>query len=243
MIKRMIILAAAATLPVGTHASAAVISSDTGASGRYQSSFTNDGDYSFGNPFTSTGRVVGGGVPRVGRSGGANEFLGLFGYQVTADFAADINAGGTASIQIGTGGAGGGGAPASIDLLLLQITGPGVALDAGMIETDVIEPTPTGGLIATLTSPAVNSQFNFDITTQLTVALAGGTLAVGDYIWIGADAPIGATVSQNIELGTGPADLLVDTDLETTLTSVPEPGSLALAGVGLGALLGRRRRA
>ncbi|MEM6460020.1 MAG: hypothetical protein AAF710_11590, partial [Planctomycetota bacterium] len=127
MIKRMTGLTAAAALTVGTSASAAVIAADLGASGRYQSDADATGsvvDYTFGNPLTGAGRVVDGSVPRVGLNGGNSvEFLPLFAYQVTSDFAADINGGGSASIQIGTGAAATN-VPASVDLVLLQVTAP-----------------------------------------------------------------------------------------------------------------------
>lgn len=241
MITRMTLLAATAATIAGTSATAAVLTADPGASGRYQSD-TTAGDYSFGNPITGAGRVVGGAVPRVGSNGsGSIEFLGIYGYEITPEFAADINGGGTASIQIGTGAAAAN-IPATIDLVLLQITDASVLGGGGTptIFGDVIEPTPAGGLIATLNSPTAGQQFEFDITAQLQAALAGGSLTVGDYIWVGADAPLTGTHPTNIELGTGPVDVVPDSALDTTLTSVPEPGAVALFGLGAVALLARR---
>ncbi|MEM6392153.1 MAG: PEP-CTERM sorting domain-containing protein [Planctomycetota bacterium] len=240
----MTALAATTALIAGPSVSAAVITVDTAASGRYQSDADATGsivDYTFGTPLTSAGRVVGGAVPRVGLNGGNSvEFLGLYAYEVTADFAADINSGGTASIQIGAGAAATN-VPASIDLVLLQITAP--TTDGTLINSSVISATPAGGLIASIT-PSPGAQFDLDITTQLTTALGGGTLTVGDYIWIGADTDItGVAAPTNIEIGTGPVDVLVDTNLDTTLTSVaiPEPSTLLLAGLGGLAMLSRRR--
>ncbi|MEM6332182.1 MAG: PEP-CTERM sorting domain-containing protein [Planctomycetota bacterium] len=239
MINRVTCLAAASAVMVATGASAAILTADPASSGRYQSN-TSAGDYTFGNPLSSAGRVVGGAVPRVGTNGsGAVEFLGVYGYEITADFAADINGGGTASIQIGTGAAAPN-IPASIDLYLLQITAASITVAPNSIIPDVMEPTPAGGLIGTINAPTAGAQFDFDITTQLQAALAGGTLAVGDYIWVGADSAITGVSPTNIEVGTGPVDV-VDGNLDTTLTSViPEPGSLALLGLGAAALMGRR---
>ncbi|MEM6315395.1 MAG: PEP-CTERM sorting domain-containing protein [Planctomycetota bacterium] len=237
--------AAAASLFIAGSVSAAVIPVNVNASGRYQSDADATGsvvDYTFGNTLTSAGRVVGGAVPRVGLNGGNNvEFLGIYAYEVTADFAADINSGGTASIQIGAGAAAPN-VPASIDLVLLQITAP--TTDGVTINDTVIEPAPAGGLISSIV-PTSGAQFDLDITAQLTTALGGGTLTVGDYIWVGADTDItGATPPTNIEIGTGIVDLNDDSDLETTLTStpIPEPTSVSLIAAGLGGLMLRRRK-
>ncbi|MEM6855723.1 MAG: PEP-CTERM sorting domain-containing protein [Planctomycetota bacterium] len=235
-------LAAVGALTLGSTASAAVISYNNDGSFRFQQEAIFD--YTLGSgpdTYPVTGRVLD--SARVGRSGGGIEFTGIYSYLVTQEFADDINGGGTAQLDISTGSSIGGVTPGTINISLLQVTGAD-PLGAGpgffsqdFIVDSVIEPAIAGGLLGVLTSPSVSTDFAFDITTQLNSAVGSSTLNVGDVIWIGADAVLDPTVTgaQNIELG--------QQGITNTLTSVPEPGTFAVAGLGGLALLGRRRTA
>jgi MYXO-CTERM domain-containing protein len=222
-----------ACLATAGTAQASVIGVDTTFSGRVANDANPPTNFTFGGTLTPpavSAFTVNNGL--VGDNPGNDEFLGLWAYEVTPDFANDFNNGFTVEIDFQVRNNNSAAAAGPMDLYVLQVSSKTDALD---VADDIV----AGGLFGSIPNTP-QTAYNFDITAQLVNAVSVGSMTAGSFIWIGIDPTLSANgTANNIYVGTA-----VDgnTPLVSTLTTIPEPGMFALAGLGAVAMLRRRRQ-
>jgi hypothetical protein len=239
MTKTLLLTAAIAALP--TAASAAVINIDLNSSGRFADSGGSNDSFGDGDDIASVGFAAGNAL--VGNNGSGQEFFGIYAFEVTADFAADVNGGGTVQFDLPAGTANAND-PGPLDLLVVSVEDGDLGDDAADIR-DLVA-TNAGVSFATEDYGAGENPTaeSYDVTAALTAVIGMDPLVAGDYIYLGVDPTfISGGQANNVFLGGVSGGSGLSAALSLTSTPIPEPTSALAAAAGLGTLLLRRRTA
>lgn len=222
------ILTTAVLLICASADSAAVVGVNGGDSGRIGADSLNGVNYTFGTANAETaagGNLFDDNSSLIGDNPNNTKFAQMWRFDVTSAVATDIANGYQVRLKFTSGPVNnGGGAPTDIDVYLLA-AGNGVTRGAAAGATPLAS-------LGSISGTAPNTPYDLQVTGL-------PTINSGDRIWIGLISGVSTNNSANNIFIAGPNSNSINATLETV---IPEPASLALAGLGGLLILGRGRR-